>query len=750
MEMAERHTRWMMDVHGRLVRVVTDATSPSEALNSAARVIAEALQAEECGIFARRSGREGLELRAHFGQRLTPGTALRCAEKAVADVLPATDAAAGLVAVPVASLNRAIGAIVAQRVAASPFTTEEIMRLSGVAAQLVELVGSVSLMEAIDGGGARAGEGAEAAPSAVPARERVLRGLAASSGVAIGVAVFRSAFPRNVARSETTYRGLAIETARARDAFEKTRNDLLKLQIEAASEIGEDQALIFGAHLLVLNDPMFTGLVSSGISGGRSAAISVDDAFEEISRRLLGVSDPYVQERIEDIEDLRTRVLGHLVGGARAPELDERLVVSARTTPSLLIELKARGAVGIASELGGVTSHGVVLARALGIPAVTGIRNLMREVCLGDVMIVDGGDGTVVLRPTAETRAVYAERIRQIERRRTEFVRYRDRPARTADGVQFDLFANVALGADLEIARDNRADGVGLYRTEFPFIVRDGLPTIDEQVRIYAKAYDIFPNKQVTFRLLDLAGDKFLPSTGFGVSRSAFHGYRSIRILFDHPHILRDQVQAFAIAAGGRSLRILIPMVTSVDDVVRIKRLVAEALARTARVLSDVHVVYGVMVETAAAVELVTDLAKEVEFFSIGTNDLIQYTLVVDREDPRLASERHSYHPAILRMIRRVVVAAHGAGKSVTVCGEMAAKPELALALLAMEIDALSVTPRVIPELKRALAAMSLEALRARIDELLALPTEDEVIVALRRCVASPRSADASSSNMYP
>jgi phosphotransferase system enzyme I (PtsP) len=729
----------MVDVHGRLLRAVAAGRPPAETLESAASIIAEALRADACGIFACGGDRDTLELRGHAGQPPISGVLL--ARKAVAEVFPQVDTATGIVAVPVASLNRAIGAIVARRSVSAPFTTEEIMRLGGVASQLVQLVESARLSAVIDGCVETAGSAGEISSTA--AGERVLQGLAASAGIAIGVAAFRSAFPRDLARIEPAFRGEASETSRTRDAFEMTRNDLLKLQAEAASEVGEDQALIFGAHLLILGDPTFTSLVGTGIASGRSAAIAVDEAFEEIVRRLLRASDPYVQERIEDIEDLRSRILGHLVGRARVPELDERLVVSSRTTPSLMIELKARGAVGIVSELGGTTSHGVVLARALGVPAVTGVRKLVGEVRAGDAIIVDGSAGTVIVRPTEATRSLYASRMREAERRRTEFVRFRDRPTCTADGVQFDLQANIALGADLELARENRADGVGLYRTEFPFLVRDGLPTIEEQVRIYAKAYDVFPEQPVTFRLLDLAGDKFLPSTSLGVARNAFHGYRSIRVLFDYPHILRDQVQAFAIAAGGRPLRILIPMVTSVDDVVRIKQLVASALSRASRILSQTHVVYGAMVETSAAVELVTDLAKEVEFFSIGTNDLIQYTLVIDREDPRLASERHAYHPAILRMIRRVVAAAHREGKPVTVCGEMAAKPDLALALLAVEIDALSVTPRVIPELKRAVAHAGLEALRVRIDEILALSTEDEVISALRARSEGPSSTQA-------
>jgi phosphotransferase system, enzyme I, PtsP len=726
-----------MDVHARLVAVVTEATSASHALLSAARVIAEALGADACTILVRRT-KNRLEARAHYGTAADPAAADAArdlAEKTLGDLRPcrAETLAAAMVAVPVAALNHAIGAIVVRRAAASLFTAEEIMRLSGVASQIVELIESARLIETIERSGTearRADEPSEPPPST---GERVLRGMAASPGIAIGTATFRNTFPRALVRRETAHRGLIAERARVRDALQKTQNDLIRLQSAAASEIGEEQALIFGTHLLLLNDPMLTSLVDQGVEAGRSAPVAIDDTFDEIVRRLRAAPDPYIQERIEDIEDLRSRILGHLIGVERQGSVVARLVVSARTTPSLVVELKARGALGVASELGGPTSHGALLARALGVPAVTGVGRIMREVSAGDLLVVDGDEGVVVIRPTEKTRAEYERRGQAAERKRTEFLRYRDQPASTADGERFQLQANIALGADLVTARENRADGIGLYRTEFPFIVRDALPSVEEQIRIYAKAYEAFPAAPVTFRLLDLAGDKFLPSGDLGVARDAFHGYRSIRILFDYPHVLRDQVQAFAIAAAGKDLRILIPMVTSVEDVVRIKQLVASSLAESPRAHASRSISYGAMVETPAAVEIVAELAEEVDFFSIGTNDLIQYSLVVDREDPRMTSERHAYHPAILRMIRRAATLAHGRGKRVTVCGEMAARPDLAIALLALGVDTLSVTPRAIPELKQALARIPIAPLRASVDALLAISTAEDVEAALRR-----------------
>lgn len=732
----------VMHLGSRIVAAVAEAKSPNAALNAVTQLIAEAVEADECFVFVGRKS-HALEPRAHFGSDVEAAVmadAKTLGEEALVALRPTPRVSTrfSLVAVPVASINHAIGAIVVLRAAASPFTAEEIMRLSGVASELVELIESVRLIETLEGDTAKSDGDEEELESPPSVGERILRGVAASPGVAIGTAIFRNTFPRALVRRERTYRGHDVETKRVRDAFEKTRNDLVRLQSAAASEIGEEQALIFGAHLLLLNDPMLTGLVDRGVLAEKPAAIAVDDAFSEIVRRLRGARDPYVQERIEDVEDLRSRILGYLVGASHPGKLDARLVVSSRTTPSLIVELKARGALGIASELGGATSHGVLLARSLGVPAVTGIERLTHEVLAGDALVIDGDEGVVVIRPTDQTRAKYERRSQTAERKRTEFLRYRDVPASTADGVRFALQANIALGTDLEIARENGADGIGLYRTEFPFIVREGLPTVEEQVRIYAKAYDAFPDGPVTFRLLDLAGDKFLPGGQLGASRDAFHGYRSIRILFDYPHVLREQVQAFAIAAAGRPLRILIPMVTSVEDIERVKQLVESALD------APRSVTYGAMIETPAAVELAADLAREVDFFSIGTNDLVQYALVVDREDPRLSSARHAYHPAILRMIRRVARKALEGGIEVAVCGEMAARPELAILLLAMGIHTLSVTPRFIPELKQALARIPLEPLRASVDVVLAASRGDSVEAMLRRYAEDGRRLEDS------
>lgn len=713
-----------------LVQLVSKAHEPRQMVELAMRAIAIDLGARSCRLFIRKHGNV-LVLSETFGvhanlEEAHAGEAL--ARDALLNVLlSGTDTStARWLAAPLVSRARRLGALVIERSSSEePFTDEELSRFSAVASRVVDLLESASVIEILKGSPAPLL--VEPALPSTPPGEEILDGVAASPGIALGLISFRHAFPSELAHREAGSGSAPRERERLRDALQKTQNDLLRLQSSAASELGEEQALIFGAHLLLLGDALLLERIEQGIGAGRPAAAAAHDAFAEIAARMWHLSDPYLRERAEDVEDLRSRVLGHLIDRADAATQPGHVVVSPRMSPSIVMELKALGAIGVASEHGGTTSHGALLARALGVPAVIGVAGLLSRVQADDVVVVDGHEGRVVLRPSAATLRDYTARSAAEARNKTEFLRYRDLPSRTADGTPFQLAANIALGVDLDVAVANGAQGVGLYRTEFAFIAREGVPSRDEQVRIYAKAYAAFPDGPITFRVLDLAGDKFLPVGGLPVARSAFHGYRSIRVLFDYPHILRDQVQAFALAAKGRPLRILVPMVSSLEELQGIKRLALSALAQLPNPSSVCRPSFGAMIEVPAAIEIVSDLASEVDFFSIGTNDLIQYSLVVDREDPRLSSPHHAFHPAVWRMIQRVVAAARKASKEVSVCGEMAARPEVAIALVALGVSALSLTPRAIPELKQKLSQVDLLPLRSDLAELLRTSTTAEL-----------------------
>ncbi|MFC1706953.1 phosphoenolpyruvate--protein phosphotransferase [Planctomycetota bacterium] len=722
-----------------LLLIVEQGHSLARLLDAAARMVAERLRVDDCFVFlldehgdlvrspadspdsAKKSQREDAEAESIAAQVTANGHG--------ATVRGETTS---LLASPLLFRDSMLGALVLQSTAPRDFSEEDVEALATVCAQLVGIIEDARTITALDQGEQPTPRAARHLPS-VPSedRQRVLRGVGASPGVGIGTAVYRGGYRLDLSARELPAGELVVERGRVRTAIEKARNDILRVRIATAREIDEEHALIFAAHSLLLNDPVLLKRIDVEIVRGASAPLAIDVAFSELEARLRQVPDAYLREKVHDIDDLRSRLLDHVLESGSRVSFGACIILSNRIPPSLVVELKTEKAQALVTESGGMFSHGVLLARAMGIPTVTGITD-MHTVRPDDRLIVDGTTGVVVVCPTAETLARYEEERRRAERARTEHAKFCGLFARTADGVRVKLHANVAVASDITVAHDSGAEGIGLYRTEFPFIVRDAFPTIGEQVRIYRKAYERFPDGPINFRILDMGGDKFVTGGPITGARSPFHGYRSIRVLFDHPHVLRDQVQAFALAARHRPLRILIPMVTSIEELRRTRKIIDQALGSLDEPWAHRTPEIGAMIEVPAAVELAADIAKEVDFLSVGTNDLMQYTLVVDREDSRMAQLSDPYHPAILRMIARVVTAAHAAGKLVSVCGEIAARSDMALALTALGVDSLSVVPNAIPELKQALAGARLEPMRRAVDGILALSDAHSIAAALR------------------
>lgn len=729
-----------MNVTMDLLHIVEQAHSLERILEAATRVVAERMRVDACVVFlldehgdlvrGAADGSSSSGRSQHADAEVESIAAQVIAERRVATSRGETTS---LLASPMVLRDRMVGAIVLQSTVRRAFSADDIGTLATIGAKLVGIVENARIIGALDRGERPAPQAAPRPSSAEPeAGERTLRGVGASPGVATGPAVFRGAYRLDLSARDLPAGEAAAERARVRTAIEKTHNDISRIQLAAAREIDEEHALIFASHLMLLNDPTLLEHIDQQIGRGVSAPLAIDAALQEFESRLSLVPDAYIRERIDDVDDLRTRLLDHVLGGGSRARFGAGVVLTSRIPPSLVVELKTEGAQALVTESGGATSHGVLLARAMGIPVVTGIADMLPSVRPGDQLIVDGTSGVVVVRPGEDTLARSEEERRRAERVRTEHAKFRDVLARTADGVRVTLHANAGVASDFTVARENGAEGIGLYRTEFPFIVRDSFPTRAEQVRIYSKAYELFPAGPIHFRLLDLGGDKFVAGGHVATARSAFHGYRSIRVLFDHPDVLRDQVQALALAAGDRPLRILIPMVTSIEDLRRLRTLVGKALEDLDEPRAQRAPELGVMIEVPAAVELATDLAREADFLSIGTNDLMQYTLVVDREDSRMAAMADPYHPAILRMVARVAAAARSAGKRVGVCGEIAVRPDVALALMALGVDSLSVVPTAIPGLKQALAGARLEPMRRAMEGILALSDAGSVASALR------------------
>jgi phosphotransferase system enzyme I (PtsP) len=646
--------------------------------------------------------------------------------------------------VPLAIRNRPVGAIVVQTCEKRQYSREEIETLTTISAQLVGVVENARLVNAIDRGEAGRGYLDEikswnqsgAAPEEDITSDLHLKGSAASPGIVIGEALFRGSYDLRGVVGEP-YRGAAAEKERLVHAMERTRADILRIQEAAQREADEEHALIFSSHLLLLSDPTLTERIGAAIAAGATAAQATFATLAEIEEQLQGVRDSYIQDRAEDVRDLRGRLLGHLLEEkAPTPHLGNEIVVTSGIPPSLVVELKAQGARAIVTERGGLTSHGALLARSMGIPAVTGIPGLLRSVRSGDPLIVDGGAGLAIARPSAAT----LDRYRSLEARtvsdRARWRREANQPACTPDGVRVPLLANIGLAADLHRAVENGAEGIGLYRTEFPFMIREGFPTREEQTRIYRRVYDSFPDGPVNFRLLDLGGDKFMPTMSRAREPNPQLGFRSLRILLEHHRVLQDQVCAFLKASAGRPMAILLPMVGSLSELRRAKELIRSAIGDLPdkNLLRDPPI--GVMIEMPAAVEIAPHLARECGFFSIGSNDLTQFTLAVDRENERVARLADPFHPAVLSLIGRTISAGKAAGIPVSLCGEMGANPAIAVLLVAMGIDSLSLGPNAIPEVKEMVRKTPVGPLRGDLDRILSLPEAAMVREAVERHLA--------------
>ncbi len=730
-----------MSLPHRLSMVIQKSHSLGDILNQTVQLVAEEMQTDVASIYLLDPHTHKLELRATHGlaQEALGKVSLESGEGLTGIVveqlrsLAVEDAAAhpgyryfpetqeeefhSFLGVPLAIRARPVGALVVQTREERTYSEHDVHTLTTIAAQLVGIVENARLIDALDRGHEGANylvevrewqSGTWKGSKPLASGEVVLDGTAIAPGIAIGSALVCGSGDVHLDLLDRPFEGADTERSYVKEAFRKTLEEVSKLQVAARRETDDEHALIFSSHLLLLNDPVIHERIERSIAEGIAAPIAVYAALEQFAAKLRGVTDPYLQERVEDIIDLRTRLVSHLASGvADESTKADKIVVSTGLAPSLVVELKAEGARGLITVHGGSTSHGALLARSLGIPAVSGLDSALGSISTGSTLIVDGDTGKVILSPTATTLRDYEKKLERVTAERSIALKFSHVPARTQDGSRVRVLANISLTADLKMARDHGAEGVGLFRTEFPFLVREGIPDEEEQARTYTKVFDYFDD--VWFRLLDLGGDKLMPGNTLQADRNPFRGYRSLRLLLRHPEILQRQVRAFARAADGQRLQILIPMVGSLTELRRTKELIFDAL-QDAPVERPPRL--GAMIEVPGAVEIISDIVSEVDYLSIGSNDLTQFYLAVDRENEKAASDDDPYHPAVLRAIDRVIGAAADRGVAVSLCGEIASVPTLALLLVALGIDALSVAPGAIPETKRLLASSDVRPLK--------------------------------------
>jgi len=565
-------------------------------------------------------------------------------------------------------------------------------------------------------------------------------GIPAAPGIVIAPArVLRWEVPRVPHAATIPADQVEHEVQRFLDACAWAQGRIRELQVRTAAAMGEVEAQIFEPQLLMLED---ADLVQGTIATIRDNHLAAERAFEwrvlEWESVLSHSSHPMVLDRLNDLADVQSRVLRRLME-LPDPDISSRedhkhvILVARELTPSITVQLDPEYVIGIATDKGTRTSHSAILARSLDIPCVVSLGDLSDQVRDGQEVILDGRTGRIIVDPSPEEVAGYRQRDFAIREWEQELVLLAHMPARTRDGVEVALFSNIDLPGEASTARAHGADGVGLYRTEFLVVGRNVAPGEEEQYRAYRMVAEAFPEKPVVIRTFDLGGDKFPAFLHMAPEENPFLGWRAIRVCLDEPAIFRTQLRALLRSMAHGQVRIMLPLINEIAEVQATRALIEECRAELAAEGQQVPESYmlGAMVETPAAALSAAELARHVDFFSIGTNDLVQYTLAVDRGNSRLARRYDPFHPAVVRLLDMVARAGREAGIEVGVCGEVAANPVAAFMLIGMRVSSLSVGPASLAEIKKVIRSVNYSDAAEAVREVLAAPTSAEVQKAL-------------------
>jgi phosphotransferase system enzyme I (PtsI) len=560
-----------------------------------------------------------------------------------------------------------------------------------------------------------------------------LKGIGVSPGFAVGKAFVRHSddpfvvAPRNIPDTE-----VSREIARFEDALTRTRAEILGIRKKILNQIGRESSDIFNAHLMILEDRT---LIEDVIALIKERGISCEYAFSTILQRYFHafsqIDDEYLKERISDIKDIGRRLLNNLYGEREDLGLlkERGIIVSHDLSPSDTAMMDKNKVLAFVTEIGGPTSHTAILGRSMEIPAVVGVDHVTSKVKTGDRLIVDGTHGLIIIDPDDNTIDEYTRKEKHFIETITELDKLKDMPAETTDGKRISLGANIEFHDEIPSVISHGADGIGLYRTEYFYMNRSDLPGEEEQYRAYKQVAErIFPNS-VIVRTLDLGGDKFLSSLDVPHEMNPFLGWRAIRFCLTRVDVFKVQLRAILRASAHGKLKVMYPMISNVTEIRQANEILAECKEELKKegLAFDAAIEVGAMIEIPSAAITSDALAREVDFFSIGTNDLIQYTLAVDRVNEKIAYLYEPTHPAILELIRMVVANAHKHKKWVGTCGEMSGDPAIAVLLLGLDIDEISTSPFVVPKVKRAIRAVSFKDAQAIAFQALKFHTGDEV-----------------------
>ncbi|MFH5670701.1 phosphoenolpyruvate--protein phosphotransferase [Listeria monocytogenes] len=567
-----------------------------------------------------------------------------------------------------------------------------------------------------------------------------MKGIAASDGIAIAKAYLLVEPDLSYEKTEVT--DVESEVKRFESALEVSRTELSMIREKAAKDLGEDKAQIFDAHLLVLNDPELTGPIEESIKNSKTNA---ETALQETTDMFIGMfesmDNEYMRERAADIKDVRKRVLSHLLGVTIPnPALidEEVVVVAADLTPSDTAQLNRNFVKGFVTDIGGRTSHSAIMARSLEIPAVVGTKEVTASVAKNDIVIIDGLEGNVIIHPTEEQIAHYEKIKSDFALQQAEWDKLKNEKTVSKDGVHVELAANIGTPNDLEGVISNGGEAVGLYRTEFLYMGRDNFPTEEEQFEAYKAVVSGMDGKSVVVRTLDIGGDKTLPYLELPEEMNPFLGFRAIRLCFANEELFRTQLRALLRASVYGNLKIMFPMIATVNEFRQARDILLDEKAKLKAAGTEVSdsIELGIMIEIPAAAVLADQFAKEVDFFSIGTNDLIQYTMAADRMNERVSYLYQPYNPSILRLVKMVIDASHKEGKWTGMCGEMAGDQTAVPLLLGLGLDEFSMSASSILKSRSLIKRLDQSEMVKLAEEALNKSTAEEVVELVEKYTA--------------
>jgi phosphotransferase system enzyme I (PtsP) len=621
--------------------------------------------------------------------------------------------------VPIVRLESPIGVLAVQHAEPRRYENVEIEALQTVAMVLSEMIAGARLVD-----GARRSRMRGAGPLR-------LTGLKLVSGMAKGVAVFHE--PRVVVE-HTVAEDIEVERERVYSAFRKMREQIDNMTRDAEFGTTGEHQEILETYRMFAYDEGWSRRINEAIDSGLTAEAAIERVQQRTRARMREIDDPLLQERMHDLEDLSNRLLrivsGRMGTAAQTGLAHDAVLIARNLGPAELLEYDRRRLKAVLLEEGSLTSHMVIVARAIGVPVIGRLADIRHAVEDGEQILVDGDNGSVIIRPNRQLLTGFEQRMAMSQKRRAEFAAIRTLPAKTRDGVHVSVMVNAGLAEDAAALGMSGADGIGLFRTEFQFLVSATLPGRERQQRLYTKVLQEAGNRPVVFRTVDIGGDKALPYLQDDAQEQAENpamGWRALRLSLDRSTLMRAQARALIEASGGKVLRVMFPMISEPWEYEQARSIFEEQVewARRAHRKVPKEIEFGAMVEVPSIVELLDQLLPRVDFVSVGTNDLTQFLFAADRSDPRLAERYDWLSPAVLRFLKRILDAAREAGVPARICGEMAGRPLEAMALIGIGAENFSITPASVGPVKAMVRSLDAAAVRVRLDQLLAKPPRD-------------------------